>query len=126
VKVNPFGAIKELGKHSTSAFDAFVKVGPPIPGVLPITFPASGNPTTPGTSLILFPFPFSGASSPPITTTPTTPILTLNNTGTFTTTTLAKITHPARRPTAITTGTGTTQPLGTGVSLTGRLGGAGN
>jgi hypothetical protein len=120
VKVDPFSAIKEVGKHPTITFDAIVKVGPPIPGVVPINFPSTGNPGTPGTSQILFPFPLTG-TAPAATTTPTTPtipILTLNGVGTN----LAKLTHPARRHSLITTGTGTSIPIGTGGSPTGKLG----
>jgi hypothetical protein len=121
VKVDPFSAIKESGKHPTTAFDASVKVGPPIPGVLPINFPSTGNPGTPGTSQVLFPFPFPGTATPSTTTTTTTTttvVLNGNNSGSI----LANISHPARRPSQITTGTGTSKPLGTGGSLTGKLG----
>jgi hypothetical protein len=119
VKVDPFSAIREVGKHPTTTFDAIVKVGPPIPGVVPINFPSTGNPGTPGTSQILFPFPVNGTA--PATTTPTTPtipIVTFNGAATN----LEKITHPGRRPSQITTGGGTSKPIGTSGSPSGNLG----
>jgi hypothetical protein len=83
VKVNPFGSIKESGKHPAAGFDAIVKVGPPIAGLAPTTFLATTDQTTVGsTPQIDFPFPLAGASSasgiPTVATVTASSGLTLN------------------------------------------------
>jgi hypothetical protein len=72
VKVNPAGApmgtIVEAGNHSSPKFDAFVKVGPPIPGLPPVNFVGSSTPAT----TTQFPFPLGFVSGTGTATTVTT------------------------------------------------------
>lgn len=69
VKVDPLGAIKQQGHINTPRLDAFVKVGPPIPGFAPPTV-LSTTGTVPTENV--FPFPLPGASSSGGLTTTTT------------------------------------------------------
>lgn len=82
VKVDPTGAIKQQGHLPTARLDAFVKVGPPIPGFAPpAVLPTTGT----GTGVVtthVFPYPLPGASSSgglttttTITTSPNQPVL---------------------------------------------------
>lgn len=69
VKVDPNKTLRQQGVHAASRFDAFVKVGPPIPG-LPATVISTGGTGGGGTGLLYeFPFPVPGASSAGGTTT---------------------------------------------------------
>ncbi len=78
VKVDPAKKLRQLGFHSSSQFDAVVKVGPPIPGLPPTAISTTGTGTGTGTGTVTpyqFPDPLPGASSPggaPTTTTTTT------------------------------------------------------
>lgn len=64
VKIDPNKTLKQQGFHPSPRFDAFTKVGPPIPGLLPLTIPSTGTGTGTGTTTIQeFPYPLPGASS---------------------------------------------------------------
>jgi hypothetical protein len=62
VKIDPGATLKQQGLHVPAQFDAVAKVGPPIPGLLPLTPLTSTGTTT--TIIQEFPFPLPGSSSP--------------------------------------------------------------
>ena len=78
VKIDPGATLKQQGLHVPARFDAVVKVGPPIAGLLPL-ITATGTGATTTTTAQGFPFPLGvstttgGGTITPIA--PTTPIL---------------------------------------------------